>query len=67
MIRSYCVSDIKTHRCGRIIRARRSYKFCRSCYLEITGKPRPIDRVKKVKVVKTKPTPTTTSTGKRKK
>lgn len=66
MIRSYCISDIKARRCGRIIRARRSYKFCRNCHLEITGKSRPVDRIKKARVIHTKAAKPTTTTKRKK-
>lgn len=58
MRRSYCSNEItlsnRTKRCGKIIRARREYKFCRSCHKEINLEARPLNRIRKVRVVKTK-------------
>ena len=71
MRRSYCSNEI-THRnshkrCGKVIRARREYNLCRSCYKDINLDARPLNRVKKARVVKPKfeSAPVTTK-GKRK-
>lgn len=61
MLRHNCENVIKAltqhRRCGFQFRSRVPHKMCRSCYKEITGEPRPLNRVKsnKTKVVKTKP------------
>ena len=67
MIRSHCTNLVNSRRCGRTIRARRSYEYCRLCYHIINQESRPLNRVKKVKTVKTKYEPTPTPTTKRKK
>ena len=68
MLRANCVNIVSNKRCGKQFRSRVHHKFCRACYYLINKTGRPITRVKKERVVKTKSTPTTTpTTGKRKK
>lgn len=68
MVRSNCVNSINSKRCGKQIRARVQHKFCRTCYYLVNKTSRPIGRVKKERVVRTKFTtaPAPVTKGKRK-
>jgi len=70
MIRANCANTIttilSTKRCGKQFRSRVPHKLCRACYYLLNKTGRPIDRVKKERVIRTKTT-TPTVTTKRKK
>lgn len=68
MVRSNCINTVSSRRCGKQIRARVSHKLCRACYYLVHKTARPIGRVTKERVVKTKFVPTVeVTTRKRKK
>lgn len=66
MLRSNCINKINSTRCGRVIRARVPYKYCRACYRSINKTARPIGRIKKERTIRHKPTPVETTKTKRK-
>lgn len=63
MTRVNCVNSPNGKRCGKQFRVRRTdIKFCRACYKAVNDESRPLNRIRKQRVVKIKPTiiPTTT-------
>jgi hypothetical protein len=55
MIRSICQYETTLNRCQKRFRSRRAHKFCREHHLLVNGKPRQLNRPKRVKIVKSKP------------